>query len=198
MEENKKHNTKKRYLIFIILLISIIGISVFINFYQWNLLTQIKKYEYYNTGDDSESSIRATIWRAQTFTPTIDHKIYYVKLKMFRINYPGTLTVSIKATDINGKPTGDDLTIGTIDANTFTASPGLWYQITFASQLHLSASTQYAIVVRAPYFDLPNEVRWRLDWSSPSYSGGATYTSADSGSSWSIDGSGDYMFEVWG
>jgi hypothetical protein len=58
-------------------------------------------YEYYNTGDDASLFLYGIYWKAQTFTPLAPHKITSVKLKLYKaIGSPGTVTVSIRATDV--------------------------------------------------------------------------------------------------
>lgn len=157
-------------------------------------------YEYYNTGDDDYYSIYDTTWRAQTFTvgtvgPNSDHDITSVKLKLFRLGSPGTLTVSIRATDADGHPTGDDLTSGTINGNTLTTdTAGAWYEISLTAYT-LSAGTKYAIVARAPDGDTSNRVRWRADTTDPTYTGGNLETSTNAGISWTADTTVDLMFE---
>jgi len=67
--------------------------------------------EYYNSGDNSASNIQGNLWRAQTFTVNeTAHTITVVKLKLYRDSGTvGTLTVSLRATDGSGHPTGSDL-----------------------------------------------------------------------------------------
>lgn len=155
-------------------------------------------YEYYSTGDDLGIYFYGNCWKAQTFTPSTAHNITHVKLKMHRSGSPGTLTVGIRAVNGEGKPTGSDLTNGTINANTFTtSSSGAWYQINLTSY-SLSADTQYAIVCRALDGDMSNFVSWRADYSSPTYAGGITLDSGDSGSSWTPQSAMDCMFEEYG
>jgi len=156
-------------------------------------------YEYYNTGDDAYwGGPYGAHWGAQTFTPATAHKITSVKLKLFRIGSPGTATVSIRATDGNGLPTGADLCSGTIDGNTLTTNEaGLWYEITLGAGYNLAASTKYAIVVRQNG-DADNHVGWRGDWTNPTYAGGSFAQSADSGATWSAGTDIDFMFEDWG
>jgi hypothetical protein len=154
-------------------------------------------YEYYNTGDDDFIPSYDGRWLAQTFTPSVAHTIASVKLKLSRYGSPGTVTVGIKATDGSGHPTGSDLCSGTIDGNSLTTvTTGAWYEITLGSGYALSASTKYAIVLRAPNGDSSNQCRWRRDISSPTYAGGCYEYSTDSGSTWT---SYDYdtMFEEW-
>jgi len=156
-------------------------------------------YEYYNTGDDSQEWIYGDVWFAQTFTVgAVAHTVTSVKLKMFREGNPGTLTVGIRATDGDGKPTGADLTSGTTNANNFTTDPvGAWYEITLA-EYTLAANTKYAIVCRAPSGDASNDVGWRVDLSSPTYEEGWALYSGNSGVSWTSYYTEDLMFEVWG
>jgi len=156
------------------------------------------KYTYYITGDDLDQSARAAFWHAQTFTPTTAHIITSVKLKLWRVGSPGTLTVGIRAVDGTGKPTGGDLCSGTTNGNTLpTEAPYEWRGITLGAGANLSASTKYAIVVRATGGNDSNYANWRADSSSPTYAGGEQFESPNSGSSWSAYGY-DSMFEEWG
>ena len=87
-------------------------------------------YEYWNTGEDNAVGFHSNYWFAQTFNATSDHSVTSVKLLLWRVGTIGTVTVSIRATDSGGHPTGTDLTSGTIDGNTLTTTPwGLWYEI---------------------------------------------------------------------
>lgn len=156
-------------------------------------------YEYYNTGDGYGFYVYGTTWEAQTFTPSTAHKITSVKLKLYRQGSPGTLTVSIRATDGEGLPTGEDLCSGTTNGNTLPlGSPYTWREITLGDGADLSADTKYAIVARAPAGDVTNTVFWRADISSPTYEGGNFASSTDSGDSWTGNTSYDFMFEDWG
>jgi len=155
-------------------------------------------YEYYNTGDDNHCWLYGTTWVAQTFTPSVAHTITSVKLKLFRVGSPGTITVSIRATS-GGQPTGSDLCSGITTGDTLTTSAlGEWREITLGSGYGLSAGTTYAIVVRATSGNSSNYVWWRVDSSSPTYGGGMYLLSSNSGSSWISGASYDLMFEEWG
>ena len=155
------------------------------------------RQEYYIEGDDTDAWVHENNWYAQTFTPSQAHSIAWVKLKLSRTGSPGTSTVSIKATDGSGHPTGADLTSGTIDGNNLTTdSEGAWYIISLTPYV-LSASTKYAIVVRAPSGNIGNRLNWRFDGSSPTYAGGNFEHSDDAGSSWTAYTGRDFMFEEW-
>jgi hypothetical protein len=153
-------------------------------------------FDYYNTGKDDVVYLDNINWLAQTFTPSENYTITSVKLLIWRVYTPGTVTVSIKAVDIDGKPTGDDLCSGTINGNTLSESDTDTYtEITFGDGCSLTSGTQYAIVVRSA----AGTVEWDYDNSTPAYAGGMQAGSLDGGSSWAYtyDG-GDFMFETYG
>lgn len=155
-------------------------------------------YEYCNVGDNGNYATRDDWRTAQTFTPVEAHKITSVKLKMYRINNPGDIIVSIKATDGAGKPVGEDLCSGSLNANDFTnSSPGLWYEIQFDPGANLEAGVLYAIVAYCPDADGANYVNWRRITPN-SYDVGWRVTSTDYGETWTINTSYDMMFEDWG
>jgi len=156
------------------------------------------KREYYDTGDDSHGSPQGNTWVTQTFTPSVSHRIKSVKIKVWRTGSPGTMTVTITSTS-GGEPTGSILCSGTYDGNTVTtAEPGAWYEITLGDGANLSAGTQYSIVVKAPTGDSGNNLHWRCDTSSPTYSGGIYGYSSDAGSIWNMYPAYDCVFEEWG
>lgn len=154
-------------------------------------------YEYYNTGGDAYIDFSGEVWRAQTFTPATAHKITSVKLQLCRVGLPGIITVSIRATDGAGHPTGEDLCSGTIDGDTLPTTAE-WREITLGAGYNLSADTKYAIVVRAPSGDTSNYIYLLVDTSSPTYAGGVEEYSTDSGLTWTADTTVDCMFEEWG
>jgi hypothetical protein len=156
-------------------------------------------YEYYNVGADGGYSVYGAVWRAQSFTaPAYSHKLTSVKLKLYRVSTPGTLTVSIKATDVNGKPTGADLTSGTLDGNAMTTDTGgAWYTCAMTELLLLNG-VKYAVVIRALTGDSTHAVCWVADGTSSTYADGDLEASGDSGATWTAYDGYDYMFEVWG
>ena len=141
-------------------------------------------YESY-TGEDTQLDIRGTWWRAQTFTPATAHTISSVKLKLYRTGSPGNGTVSIKATDGSGHPTGADLCSASIAGNDLATSATV-YEFSFSPGASLSASTKYAIVLRFPSGDSSNKVSIRIKATSPPYSGGNEEFSSDGGTSWAF------------
>ncbi|MBA7589542.1 hypothetical protein ES708_31627 [subsurface metagenome] len=101
-------------------------------------------FEYYITGDDFGYGVYGPNWEAQTFTPSVAHKITSVKLKLYRRGSPGTLTVAIKAVDVSHHPTGADLCSGTTNGNTLTEDmAGEWREITLGAGANLNTDTEY-------------------------------------------------------
>lgn len=154
------------------------------------------KFEYFDTGADNNISAYGATWIAQTFTPSTTHKITSVKLYGVKSGSPGTLTISIRATDGSGLPTGSDLCAGTTNGDVIT--PIQWYEVTLGSGATLTASTKYAIVLRAPSGSVNNWMNWSGDSTSPTYAGGSLVTSADSGATWTAETGWDLYFEDWG
>jgi len=160
-------------------------------------------YEKYNVGDDGYASIYGSTWRGQTFTVGntsngVSHNITKINLKLYRYGDPGLINVSIKATDGDGKPIGNDLSIGSTNGDTLTTdSNGEWREITM-SNYRLQNGIKYAVIVKAVSGNIFNNLRWRRDESSPTYLGGEYVYSTDSGSSWSLSDTEDWMFEIYG
>jgi len=157
-------------------------------------------WEYCNTGDNGYYDLWGPNWISMTFTVvSAAHSITSVKMKGGRRGTPGTLTLSIRNTDVDGKPTGGDLTSGAVSANGWNFVPNTyaWYEISVTEYI-LSLNTKYAIVVRCPAgTDNNNEARWRFNGSNPYVDGGSVW-SPDSGSTWNLASANDCMFEVWG
>ena len=158
----------------------------------------MRKYQYYNTGDDADRDIYGVNWSGQTFTPELGHMIANVRVKLFRVGDPSTITISIKETSA-GKPVGADLCSGTIEGNTITDDAGGdWYQISMGNGCEVERDVQYAIVIQASSGDVGNKLSWRTDASAPTYAGGLYCGSSDSGTDWNTFAGSDAMFEEWG
>lgn len=158
----------------------------------------MRKYQYYNTNDDSDRDGFTANWMSQTFTVETTHLVGKLNLKLFRVGDPGTITVSIKLTSA-GKAVGGDLCSGVIQGTDLTLDTnGEWYEISLGDGFTLEAGVQYAIVVKAPNGDASNKVSWRADITDPTFTGGTFCSSSDSGIDWSIVSGVDCMFEEWG
>lgn len=159
-------------------------------------------YESHTTGDNSMLGFYYQ-WQAQTFTTTSAHNVNAVSLKLSRVSTcTGTMTVSIRATDADGLPTGGDLCYGTIDVTQFTDSySGAWYKIPMTSSYSLNDSTKYAILVRKNTWGTENVARWHFS-RGDLYSGGSSYVEDDgTGTEFRLYGIGlgfDFMFQIHG
>lgn len=154
-------------------------------------------FESHTTGDDTVMNFYGVNWAGQTFTPSAKHTITSVKLLLLRAGAtPGTITVSIRATDGSGHPTpGDDLCSGTTTGNDLTTDAGgEWREITLGAGTILSSGIKYAIVCRAPTGDAGNYVSWRND-SDNGYASGTLESSANSGVDWTTYSAYDVLFE---
>jgi acyl carrier protein len=154
-------------------------------------------FQYYNTGHSGQVSVYATLWKAQSFTVQISHKISSIKAYLFRLGSPGTITVSIRAVDGEGKPTGGDLCSGTFNGNIVDTSPE-WIEFTFSTNPILISGTKYAIVMRVPSGAPGSDWIYWGDDTTGEYSGGEHLYSIDSGSSWTALSDIDLLFEDWG
>lgn len=153
--------------------------------------------EYLNTGGDGDSQyIYSGNWTAQQFTSdNVSHKVSSVRLSLKRVGNPGTVTVSIKEADGAHKPTGADLSSGTIDGDTFGTSYS--FITVDLDEVSLEGATEYTIVVRAIAGDVANYVLWQDD-SGGGLANAVGLSSNDGGVTWSSDSPADYLFEIWG
>ena len=154
--------------------------------------------ENYIVGDDTTRQFFGVFWTGQTFTPASSHTLTLVKLLMNRVLLPGTVQVSIRATAA-GVPTGGDIAVAsTFDGDLLPADPATVWRNVNMIPVSVTASTKYAIIVRATGGDASNLIGWRLDGSSPTYAGGARVDSSNSGGAWAEAATDDMMFAEYG
>ena len=155
------------------------------------------RYEYFTGYSDRSYMVWGKWWESQTFTPQQAHTVTFVKLKIYRTGYPGTLTVSIRNTDQVGSPIGSDLCVGEFDANQITTdTEGEFYQINLGAGTPLLADTEYAIVIRALEATGDTNVYWRCN-DTNDYPRGNRANSSNYGESWTPQPSFDFLFEEW-
>lgn len=153
--------------------------------------------DYYIVSDDAGWSAHTIYWKGMTFTAGSDYDLASVKLKLYKIGSPGTITVSINATDGSGLPTGGDIdgATGTTDGDTLPASPGEWREITLSSAVSITNGVKYAIVLKSLDGDGANLLYWRYD-NGNGYGGGSAVYSHNSGVDWGAQATWDFMFET--
>jgi hypothetical protein len=160
---------------------------------------ELTLYEYYNTGDTTYFTAHDTYWPAQTFTPSIPHKITLVKLKLLRNIESGDMIVKINTTDGDGYPTDNILCSKIFNSEPITEeSPGQWYEFSFDEPAILTEDTVYAMIIHGIPGEPNPRLYWRADPSAPTYDRGCVYFSTNSGVSWPRQLYDDLMFEEWG
>ena len=156
----------------------------------------------YGTGgvdDDTDSQIRGDAWRAQTFTVVEAHKIDQVDLYLGKTGNPtGDLTVGIYTTSAGLPLTNGETALveGTKACADIDAGPAT--VIITLTPYALTPGTKYAIVAKVPGGSAGNYINWRLDASTPTYTGGSTITSANAGVLWSTQTTQDQLFKEYG
>jgi len=158
----------------------------------------LTKFEYYDSGNDANTTLMGLTWAAQTFTTTSTFTFEEARLMLYREGAPGNVEVELKAVDGSGHPTGSALSTGTLNGNALTTeTTGAWYAVDMTSY-DLEYNTQYALVAHCDYGYSNNTVRWHYDSGGATYAGGEKLVSANSGITWAAGAGEDYMFEVWG
>jgi hypothetical protein len=133
---------------------------------------------------NSGFGFNATNWAAQTFQAGVTGQLSRVDLDLFCSGCTGTfpnLTVSVRATDAGGLPTGADLATATIPG--FNSGAGGFFAANFASPATLTAGTKYAVVVR-PVSNPSAGIYAYVVSSGDVYPAGPRSTSNNSGASW--------------
>ena len=158
------------------------------------------KYENFEANDGTGAIFYGTSWQAQTFAANSSHVVSSIKLYSGLSGSPGDVTVSLRAVDANGKPTGSDLaskTLAQADISGTGASP-VWNEFILDSQYNVVSGTQYTIVVRAPDGSVNNSFVW-IGYSSSGYADGKKTYSDDSGVTWATPSeTHDLDFQIWG
>jgi len=157
-------------------------------------------WESYTTGSDNYTEVYAGNWVAQSINISDQsHSIFAVRLMLYRVGEPGTVTVGVTETDDTGLPLGDDLVVGTFNGDYVTNNTaGAWYTILMNSEDGFANDVVYAVVISAESGDDDDYICVRLDDSAATYAGGSAITTTNGGLSWSADTDNDLMFAISG
>lgn len=153
-----------------------------------------------SVGEDGGLKLYGVNWGEQSFTASASYTITSAKLLLYRSSTTLTvpITVSVRAVDVNHKPTGADLCSGSIYMNTLdTPTAGVWREFTFGAGTALTSGTEYCLVVRAISATSSKSFYWKYD-SGAGYASGQYGTSGDSGSTWTLNSGRDFMFQTYG
>ena len=166
-------------------------LSGWVGLHRWTNMGLL--YDYYNENDDSSISCNVNSWYGQSFTAAASYDAVSVKLKL---NSPasGIIDITLYSVDGSGLP-DTSIATGTIDSSGFSAIPGAWEEITFATPYSLVSGIKYAIVVTC---GTGKSTSLRRDVTSPTYSGGNVVYSTNGGVDWGNLAAQDAMFEIHG
>jgi len=154
----------------------------------------------FESGESSSSTMDAVNdWAAQTFTASKTYTITRLSVYVAKAagGDAGTATVSLKAVNGSGIPTGADLTSGTFAASTCVESPSYGWIDVDVTEYEVTEGTQYAIVVRADSASGGNALYWRDKSTDPAYADGARFFDTDGGASWNGPFTGDMYFRTY-
>ena len=155
--------------------------------------------EYFDAGDNGETEIYGGYYYSQSFTAASNYTITSVSLLLYKsYGSPGSLTVSIRAVDVNDLPTGGDLDTATTDGDTLpTGSPYEWREFVFSTGVSLTMGMHYAIVIRDTDLNYSGFTNWRFVSDTDPYPTGKSAYS-NGGSSWTNIAGRDYLFKNYG
>jgi hypothetical protein len=148
-------------------------------------------YENYHATQDSTG---VGLHAAQTFTPQTTHTVTSIKLRLWNNGATGSVTVSIRAVDGSGNPTGANLVTSAAVAN--STIPAAWTTVQFnlESGYQLQAGTSYALQINSD----TNGLYAAVD-TTGSYSSGIYLSANDAQTYWNNhSGAWDIWFEDWG
>ncbi len=150
--------------------------------------------EFAQENKNSLVNVYGANWYSQTFTTDVIQTMVGVMIKVRRFGNPqGNITVSLKATDGSGHPTGADLaSVSESAGNVTNGTLSEWrtYNFNYAA----SPNTKYAVVVRVPSGDSGNYIEW--EFGGDSIPNGNFESSTNSGSSWSASTGSDFLCRI--
>ncbi len=152
-------------------------------------------HEYQTTDSGSYGSqMQGNNWAGFTITALLSQFVKSVKVKLvqnFSGIYTGTFTISMRAVDGAGKPTGADLWSQTIPTSLIGAAADFEFGLGSA-EFMLAAGEKRAFVCRISGGDATHNIGLR--YGSNTYPRGALVTSSDGGVNWSVSGSDAYFY----
>ena len=151
----------------------------------------------WNTPDFySNNTFGLAQWFGQTFTPLEDYTVGKVVAYLSKGATIGILTAAIRATDGEGKPTGEDLAIGTTDGDTLLDFTTFEWREIELTPYELKQGIKYALILRAPEASKTSACYWKCTQYDTAYPRGQFTYSTNSGSSWTLL-TIDSNFQVW-
>jgi hypothetical protein len=143
-------------------------------------------------GGGTYRQLYAQYWRGTTFIANANYLFTGAHAYSDRHGSIGTVTISIRLTDANHKPTGADLAVGSADASGWSTSLANNY-VAVQNAYPLTSGTEYIIIWRLSGGDASNYLEM-------TFGGSSSYKkdeSSDYGVTWSESDNG-YNMGVWG
>lgn len=141
-------------------------------------------------------------WAYQTFTALDTYTLTHVHIPLTRRTNTttgwGTITLSIRATDVNGKPTGDALGAVNIDPATLSYSTYKWEEITLSAGVELTEGTKYAIVIQNGTAATTHSLGWYETYNEivEDYYTGGSFGTSTNGTTWTEKSTVNYSYDV--
>lgn len=158
-------------------------------------------YEYINTGGDGNSSaIQGANETAQVYeSDSESHTITSIRVSLQRVGSPRYVTLELQTATGSKLPSG--VVLGTATIADTNIPVGSYSDIVFdlsSQALYSVGSTDYCIVVSAPYGNATNYVLWEMDTGGDGDADSEGSHTTDAGACWVSDSPTDYLFEVYG
>lgn len=152
-----------------------------------------EKLEYFDSGGNTTPAVYIDRWYCQTFTPQVNATLGYCRVYINKSGTPtDSLTLAIKATDGEGKPTGPNLTEITLPHTSIGTSLA-WITFNFPD-IDIENGTKYALILSTGAAFLG--YGWRGN-TAGGYPRGECWQSQNQGSSW-LSQVMEVFFEAWG
>lgn len=148
-------------------------------------------------GSEGSEVLVGNTWGGQTITFDSDYVLKSVEFKMARVTDTdiGAVVVSLRAADVNNKPSGEDISVAVRYSADIPLTTRDWREFTFDVPYKLVASTQYALVVHTTQASNSLSVG---EITPSGYAGGSQVVSTDGGDSWTVNLTYDYLFRTYG
>jgi hypothetical protein len=143
---------------------------------------------------NSTRKVYVNNWVAQGWTPQSNYTLGEINVRAYRVGYPGTIYVQIKAVDGDGLPTGPVLSSGSFNGNDVTINSGGQSCYAELTPFAVSNGVTYAIILYGVIGDANNCLVWKTK-SAGDYDGGILSTS-NNGINWSAT-SDDGTFQAY-
>lgn len=144
------------------------------------------------TNTTTNVSIYGVNWQGQSILPRRGGFIRGARVHLLKQGTPVfNMTFALRATDINGLPTGPDLASVTYD--TTTLPNGATFDFVFTTPYQMTVGQKYAIIAYGDGGSAANYMRWSTANNDTVYADGTGMSSNTSGATWSSPANDRYL-----